>query len=77
MDGGIAEFVKVLIKSLVRLPSEMSYGVGALVEPLWQDAEFDSWVKKRTPLGWWRRPEEEDIVSMAVFIASPATDLLC
>lgn len=33
-DGGMAQFAKLPISSLIRLPNEISYEVGALIEPL-------------------------------------------
>jgi gluconate 5-dehydrogenase len=36
------------------------------------NAEFDAWVKKRTPAGRWGRPDE--IAGLAVFLASAAAD---
>jgi len=38
------------------------------------NAEFNSWVCKRTPAGRWGQPEE--IAGLAVFLASPATDYM-
>ena len=43
-----------------------------LTRPLWEDAEFDAWVRGRTPLGAWGSPA--DIGAAAVFLASPAAD---
>jgi gluconate 5-dehydrogenase len=39
---------------------------------LLDNAEFDAWVKKRTPAGRWGQPEE--IAGIAVFLASPAAN---
>ncbi len=41
-------------------------------EALIQNAEFDSWVKGRTPARRWGKPEE--LVGAAVFLASAASD---
>lgn len=41
-----------------------------LTRSLWEDGEFDSWVRNRTPLGEWGTPH--DIGTAAVFLASPA-----
>lgn len=43
-----------------------------LTRPLWEDAEFDAWVRGRTPLAAWGAPA--DIGTAAVFLASPAAD---
>ena len=45
-----------------------------LTGPLWSDAEFDAWVKKRTPLARWGTVE--DIARPAVFLASSAADFM-
>ena len=41
---------------------------------LLDNAEFDAWVKKRTPAGRWGEPDE--IGGLAVFLASPAADYM-
>ena len=43
-----------------------------LTRPLWEDAEFDAWVRGRTPLGAWGAPA--DVGAAAVFLASPAAN---
>ena len=43
-----------------------------LTRPLWEDDEFDAWVRGRTPLGAWGAPA--DIGTAAVFLASPAAN---
>lgn len=40
-----------------------------LTRPLYEDPEFDAWVKGRTPLGRWGLPE--DLAHAAVFLAAP------
>jgi len=40
--------------------------------PLMDNAEFDAWVKKRTPAGRWGDPSE--LAGTAVFLASGAAD---
>jgi gluconate 5-dehydrogenase len=39
---------------------------------LLDDPKFDAWVKGRTPSGRWGKPE--DLIGVAVFLASPASD---
>lgn len=39
---------------------------------LLDDPKFDAWVRSRTPSGRWGKPE--DLVGVAVFLASPASD---
>ena len=38
------------------------------------DREFDEWVKGRTPMGRWGRPEE--LAGCAVFLASDASSFV-
>lgn len=45
-----------------------------LTQPLWENPEFDSWVKGRTPMGRWGKPE--DLGNTAVFLASAASDFI-
>jgi gluconate 5-dehydrogenase len=45
-----------------------------LTRPLHEDAEFDSWVRGRCPLGRWGEPE--DIAWPVVFLASPAASFV-
>jgi len=50
------------------------YVATELTSALTSDAQFDSWVKQRCPLGRWGTPE--DIAWPAVFLASPASDFI-
>ncbi len=45
-----------------------------LTRPLVTDAEFDAWVRRRTPAGRWGQPE--DLVGALLFLASPASDFV-
>lgn len=45
-----------------------------LTRQLWEDAAFDKWLKERTPLGRWGRPE--DLGHCAVFLAATASDFI-
>ena len=45
-----------------------------LTKPLVDDPKFDAWVTERCPLGRWGTPE--DLASVAVFLASPASDFI-
>jgi gluconate 5-dehydrogenase len=45
-----------------------------LTRPLVEDADFDAWVRRRTPAGRWGRPEE--LVGALLFLASPASDFV-
>ncbi|MCX7045275.1 MAG: SDR family oxidoreductase [Candidatus Sumerlaeota bacterium] len=46
------------------------YNQTEMTRPLYEDPEFDTWVRKRTPLGRWGLPE--DYEGAAVFLASQA-----
>ena len=50
------------------------YVATELTSALTSDAQFDSWVKQRCPLGRWGTPE--DIAWPAVFLASAASDFI-
>jgi gluconate 5-dehydrogenase len=50
------------------------YFVTEMTKPLVENAEFDAWVRKRTPAGRWGQPEE--LVGAAVFLASRASDFV-
>jgi gluconate 5-dehydrogenase len=50
------------------------YFVTDLTRPLREDAEFDGWLRKRTPAGRWGEPEE--LVGTAVYLASSASDFV-
>jgi gluconate 5-dehydrogenase len=43
-----------------------------LTRPLWEDESFDKWLKWKTPLARWGKPE--DLGNAAVYLASPASD---
>ena len=50
------------------------YFATELNRALLDNAEFDAWVKKRTPAGRWGEPAE--IAGLAVFLASAAADYI-
>ena len=50
------------------------YFLTDMTRPLAEDAEFDAWVRARTPAGRWGRPEE--LVGPAVFLASGASNFV-
>ena len=45
-----------------------------LSRPLREDAEFDEWIRSRTPAGRWG--EVDELVGVAVFLAAPASDFV-
>jgi len=75
--GGIRQLTKALAVEWAQYKINVNaIGPGyirtELTKPLWEDAAFDAWVKKRTPAGRWGAPE--DIGNVAVFLATPASD---
>ena len=50
------------------------YFVTELTRPLASDAEFDAWIRKRTPAGRWGDPEE--LIGPLVFLASEASSFV-
>lgn len=50
------------------------YFLTDMTRPLADDAEFDAWVRARTPAGRWGRPAE--LVGAAVFLASAASNFV-
>lgn len=50
------------------------YFATPLNKPLYEDPEFDAWIRKRTPAGRWGKLE--DLHGAAVFLASSASDFV-
>jgi gluconate 5-dehydrogenase len=50
------------------------YMLTELNKPLVENPPFDAWIRGRTPMGRWGRPEE--IVGAAVFLSSAASDFV-
>ncbi len=50
------------------------YFITAMTKPLADNRDFDSWIKKRTPLARWGDPEE--LVGTVVFLASNASSFI-
>jgi len=50
------------------------YLLTELTQQLADDAQFDAWIKARTPAGRWGSPR--DLLGAAVFLASPASDFV-
>ena len=77
--GGIGQLTKALAtdwagKGIWVNAVAPGYIATPLTKPLQDDPEFDSWVKKRCPLGRWGTPE--DMAWPVVFLASPASDFI-
>jgi gluconate 5-dehydrogenase len=50
------------------------YFVTDLTRPLRDNAEFDTWLRRRTPAGRWG--ELDELVGAAVFLAAPASSFV-
>ena len=50
------------------------YFMTEMTRPLADNAEFDRWLKTRTPAGRWGDPEE--LVGTAIFLASKASSFI-
>jgi len=77
--GGIGQLTKALAvdwagKGILVNAIAPGFIRTGMTGPLWSDAEFDAWVKKRTPLARWGTVE--DIARPAVFLASSAADFM-
>jgi len=77
--GGVRQLTKALAVDWARNRINVNaigpgYIKTDLTRALWEDAEFDGWVKRRTPMGRWGAPE--DLGKAAVFLASPASDFV-
>lgn len=74
--GGIRQLVKALAVDWAPFKIRVN-GIGPgyirtpMTQELFTDPNFDTWVKKRTPLGRWGTPQ--DITGTAVFLASEAS----
>lgn len=75
--------IKMLTKAMAAEWSELgiqanAIGPGYMLtdmnEALTSDPEFDAWVKARTPMRRWGRPEE--LAGLAIFLSSAASDYL-
>jgi gluconate 5-dehydrogenase len=77
--GGIRQLIKALAVDWADFDIRVN-GLGPgyihtdMTDSLYQDEEFDAWVKGRTPLGRWGKPE--DFEGAAVFLASEASNFI-
>jgi gluconate 5-dehydrogenase len=73
--GAIRQLVKALAVDWAEFGVRVN-GIGPgyvrteMTRPLFEDTQFDAWVRKRTPLGRWGTPD--DFAGPAVFLASDA-----
>jgi gluconate 5-dehydrogenase len=73
--GGVGQLTKALAvdwaeKGILVNAIAPGFIATSMTQPLKDNAEFDAWILKRTPLGRWGAPE--DIALPAVFLASSA-----
>lgn len=77
--GGVRMFTRALAVELGPHNIQVNgigpgYFVTPLTQPLKDNEEFDSWLKKRTPMGRWG--ELEELIGTAVFLAGPGAGLV-
>jgi gluconate 5-dehydrogenase len=77
--GGIRQLTKALAVDWAKYQINVNaIGPGFiqtdLTRPLWENEEFNKWVKWKTPLARWGSPE--DLGSAAVYLASSASDFV-
>jgi gluconate 5-dehydrogenase len=77
--GGVRQLTRAMAVELAPHNIQVNaiapgYFATELNRALIDNAEFDAWVKKRTPAGRWGRPDE--ISGLAVFLASSAADYI-
>ncbi|MCG8550565.1 MAG: glucose 1-dehydrogenase [Desulfobacterales bacterium] len=77
--GAVRQLTKALAVDWARYHINVNcFGPGyirtELTRALWEDPEFDAWIKQRTPMGRWGTPE--DLAPTVVFLASPASDFI-
>lgn len=75
--GGIGQLTKALAVDWAKYRINVNaIGPGFirtdLTRPLWENEEFNKWLKWKTPWGRWGNPE--DLGNAAVYLASPASD---
>ena len=75
--GGVRQLTRAMAVELAPYDIQVNaiapgYFATEMNRALLDDAEFDAWVKKRTPSGRWGEPRE--IAGIAVFLASRASD---
>jgi len=77
--GGVRQLTRAMAVELAAHNVQVNaispgYFATEMNRALLDNAEFDAWVKKRTPAGRWGEPDE--IGGLAVFLASPAADYM-
>ncbi len=75
--GGIRQMTKALAVDWAKYRINVNaIGPGYirtdLTRPLWENEEFNKWLKWKTPRGRWGTPE--DVGNAAVYLAAPASD---
>ena len=77
--GGVRQLTRGMAVELAPMGIQVNaiapgYFATEMNRALIDNAEFDAWVKKRTPAGRWGQPDE--IAGLAVFLASPAANYM-
>lgn len=75
--GGLKMLTKSMATELAKYNIQVN-GIGPgyfktdMTRPLWEDKEFDQWLRNRTPANRWGNPEE--LIGPLVFLSSRASD---
>ena len=77
--GGIRQLTKALAVEWAKYKINVNaigpgYFATEMTRPLTENPDFDKWVRKKTPLGRWGKPD--DLVGAAIFLASAASDFV-
>lgn len=77
--GGVAMLTKGMAADLARANIQVNclspgYFQTDMNTALWQDAEFDAWLKQRTPAARWGQLDE--LIGTLVYLCAPASDFV-
>lgn len=78
--GGVAMLTRGMTADLARFNIQVNtlspgYFATDMNTALWQDPEFDAWLRERTPARRWGK--EEELIGTLLYLSSPASDFVC